>query len=205
MLNGGLVRLFGKTDWILQNLRKQVGLVSHDLQQSYRKGVCGLEVVLSGFCSSVGLQGVPHSLTQDQMDVAQNVMTQIGIQTLEHTPLSQMSTGQQRRCLLARALVHEPKTLILDEPTAGLDLQAAVNYLKIMRELSQKHHNLILVTHHINEIPPEIQRIVMLKHGKIVADGDKSELLNSQTLSDVFEVRLKVIQSNGFFLAHPRY
>jgi iron complex transport system ATP-binding protein len=114
-----------------------------------------------------------------------------------------MSTGQQRRCLLGRALVHEPQTLILDEPTAGLDFAASFDYLRRIRDLAQAGHNIVLVTHHLNEIPPEVDRIIMLKDGVVVADDSKAKVLTDELLSDVYETEIRVTELDGYFLAYP--
>jgi iron complex transport system ATP-binding protein len=114
-----------------------------------------------------------------------------------------MSTGQQRRCLLGRALVHEPQTLILDEPTEGLDFAASFDYLDRIRQLARNGHNIVLVTHHLNEIPPEIERVIVLKNGAIVADGDKASILDAEFLSSVYETGIQVAEVDGFFLAYP--
>ena len=114
-----------------------------------------------------------------------------------------MSTGQQRCCLLARALVHEPATLILDEPTAGLDIAASFDYLRQIRRLAREGQNIVIVTHHINEIPPEIDRIVVLKEGVIVADGSKADTLTGDLLSVVYEIPVRVANLDGYFLAYP--
>jgi len=127
----------------------------------------------------------------------------LGIAALRDTPLESMSTGQQRRCLLGRALVHQPDTLILDEPTSGLDFAASFDYLQRIRQLSDSGHNIVLVTHHLNEIPPEVERIVLLKDGKVVADGVKASLLTSDCLSDVYDTSIRVIERDGYFLAYP--
>jgi len=127
----------------------------------------------------------------------------LGIEALRGTPLRSMSTGQQRRCLLGRALVHEPQTLILDEPTSGLDFAASFDYLDRIRELSSSGHNIVLVTHHLNEIPPEIDRVVVLKAGTVVADGEKASVLTDELLSAVYEIEIRVAQLDGYFLAYP--
>ena len=114
-----------------------------------------------------------------------------------------MSTGQQRRCILARALVHRPHTLILDEPTAGLDFAASFDYLQRIRRLSATGHNIIMVTHHLNEIPPEIDRVVLLQEGRIAADGHKRDVLTDDRLSDVYGVCIRVTEIDGFYLAYP--
>jgi iron complex transport system ATP-binding protein len=127
----------------------------------------------------------------------------LGIASLRDTPLKSMSTGQQRRCLLGRALVHEPDTLVLDEPTSGLDLAASFDYLSRIRALSNSGHNIVLVTHHLNDIPPEVERVVILKDGAVVADGHKAAVLTSELLSTVYETNIRVTQLDGYFLAYP--
>jgi iron complex transport system ATP-binding protein len=114
-----------------------------------------------------------------------------------------MSTGQQRRCLLARALVHEPDTLILDEPTAGLDFAASFDYLARIRELSRTGHNILIVTHHLNEIPPDVERVILLAAGRIAADGDKASVLTSARLSRTYGTNVRVAEIDGHFLAYP--
>ena len=118
-------------------------------------------------------------------------------------PLGHLSTGQQRRCLLARALVHDPATLVLDEPTTGLDLAASFDYLARVRRLIAEGRSIILVTHHLNEIPPDIQRVVLLREGKIVADGDKADVLNEKNLSATFGVPIRLKRFDGYYLPYP--
>ena len=114
-----------------------------------------------------------------------------------------MSTGQQRRCLLARALVHRPRTLILDEPTAGLDFAASFDYLERIRELARAGRNIVIVTHHLNEIPPEVDRVVLLDEGRIVADGGKHEVLTAERLSAIYATPIRVTEVDGYYLAYP--
>ena len=99
--------------------------------------------------------------------------------------------------------MHEPQTLILDEPTSGLDFAASFDYLDRIRELSSSGHNIVLVTHHLNEIPPEIDRVVVLKAGTVVADGEKASVLTDELLSAVYEIEIRVAQLDGYFLAYP--
>jgi len=114
-----------------------------------------------------------------------------------------MSTGEQRRLLLGRALIHDPEALVLDEPTSGLDLQACFQYLEIVRALMRAGKTIVLVTHHIHEIPPEISRVVLLKNGSVAADGEKARLLTSETLSRLFDTPIQIVQVNGFYQALP--
>jgi iron complex transport system ATP-binding protein len=130
-------------------------------------------------------------------------MQLLGIDAAASTPLKHLSTGQQRRCLLARALVHEPQTLILDEPTAGLDFSASFDYLRRIRDLSKRGHNIVIATHHLHEIPPEVQRVILLKDGEVVADGSKSSVLRQDVLSRTYGIPIRVARVDDYYLAYP--
>ena len=198
------IKILGQEQWNVWDLRKRIGIVSHDLHNRYTPTTTALEVVVSGFHSSIGVHGtLAQSVNKEQLRRARAVLAMLGIEALHGTPLRRMSTGQQRRCLLGRALVHEPQTLILDEPTSGLDFAASFDYLGRIRELSDSGHNIVLVTHHLNEIPPEVDRVIVLKEGTVVADGDKVSVLTSELLSAVYETEIRVAQLDGYFLAYP--
>lgn len=198
------VRILGRETWNVWELRSQIGIVSDDLQLRYSRKVTGLSVVLSGFFASVGSHGsLAARVTESQRERSRSVLNELGIAALVDVPLSKMSTGQQRRCLLARALVHQPATLILDEPTTGLDLAASFAYLARIRSLIQGGRNVVLVTHHLNEIPRDIERIILLREGRIVADGSKHEVLTEANLSATYGVDLRLKVIDGHYLAYP--
>lgn len=198
------VRILGLEQWNVWELRKHIGVVSQDLQQRYTPTTTALEVVISGFHSSIGVHGVLASrVSAKQVDAACRTMRELGVDALAETPLKSMSTGQQRRCLLARALVHEPDTLILDEPTAGLDFAASFDYLGRLQQLAHAGRNIIIVTHHLNEIPPAVDRIVLLQHGRVVADGPKHEVLTAEILSAAYKTPIQVAEVDGYYLAYP--
>lgn len=198
------VRILGRSTWNVWELRSHIGVVSHDLQARYRDTTSGLDVVLSGYFSSVGIHGILAGRINDAQKIrAQQVMHELGVESLADTPLRNMSTGQQRRCLLGRALVHDPDTLILDEPTAGLDLTASFDYLARIRDLVGKGKNIVVVTHLLNEIPPDIERIVLLREGAIVADGPKEEVLTEENLLMTYGTPIKLARVDGYYLAYP--
>ena len=201
---GSAFRILGRDRWNVWELRRHIGVVSQDLQQRYSPKTTALEVVVSGFHSSIGVHGVlADRVTDDQVQAARAVLHDLGVSELALTPLQAMSTGQQRRCLLARALVHKPDTLILDEPTAGLDFAASFEYLERVRRLSAAGHNIIIVTHHLNEIPPEVDRVILLREGRVEADGPKQRVLTEDRLSRVYGVPVRVAQIDGYTLAYP--
>ena len=201
---GSYIRILGKDRWNVWALRQHIGVVSNDLQQRYEPMTHALEVVVSGFYSSIGVHGtLAARVTTEQTEAALAVLRELGLSDLRDTPLLKMSSGQQRRCLLARALVHDPQTLILDEPTAGLDFAASFDYLHRIRRLARDGRNIIIVTHHLNEIPPEVERVILLQKGKVISDGPKADVLTSEQLSKVYETPINVAEVDGYYLAYP--
>ena len=199
---GSHVRILGRARWNVWELRRSLGVVSHDLQAHYLGYVRGIEVVLSGYYSSVGVYDY-QSFDRGQIDNAWRIVRWLGVEDIAERVFSTMSTGQQRRFLLGRALIHEPAHLVLDEPTSGLDLKATYQYLGVIRRLMKEGRTLLLVTHHIHEIPPEIKRVILMSMGRIVGDGAKDEMLTDDRLSRLFEVPIHVVGANGFYQTLP--
>ena len=199
-----MFRILGRDRWNVWELRRHVGIVSQDLQQRYTPSATALEVVVSGFHSSIGVHGVlADRVTPEQTDAAEGALVELGVGELAGQALNSMSTGQQRRVILARALVHRPQTLILDEPTAGLDFAASFDYLARVRDLAAAGRNIIIVTHHLDEIPPEVDRIILLDGGRIAADGPKASVLTGERLSAVYRTAIGVTEIEGYYLAYP--
>ena len=196
------IKIFGKERWNVQELRTQLGVISQHLQYNYSNDALGLYVVLSGFYASDGIWQ-HQKFDSLKLDRTDEVMELLKISNLKNRQFSSMSTGEQRKFLLARALVHDPKVLVFDEPTSGLDLRACFQYLEIIQELMNSGKKIILVTHHIHEIPPEISRVILLKEGRIFADGDKKEFLTNKNLSSLFDCSIKVVQENGYYQTLP--
>lgn len=196
------IRVFGEAQWNVWDVRKRLGIVSQDLQHLYMEHVTGLEVVLSGFYASIGTYG-HQDFTPAQIARTHVVMEELGVGFLTDRKFSEMSTGEQRRCLLGRALVHDPTALVLDEPTSGLDLTATFHYLDLVRAHMRKGKTVLLVTHHIHEIPPEVERVVLLKQGKVLQDGEKRSVLTETNLSHLFDCRVSLAQANGWYQALP--
>ncbi len=196
------VKIYGSERVLIWELRRQIGLVSHDLQNHYDGHIKGLDVVISGFFGSIGVHG-HQTPSAAQRASAQALMENLGIGDLQDNYYQRLSTGQQRRLLLARALVHQPKVLILDEPTNGMDLKAAHQFLATLRQLAQTGTSILLVTHHIGEIIPEISRCIMLNQGRIAMDGAKQDCLQAKTLCELFSTELTVRCENGFYQVFP--
>lgn len=197
------VRIFGEDLWNVQELRSKMGIVSNQLQRDFLNNVRhghlrGLDVVISGFFSSLSL--FPHQIITDEMRVkTRDVLKQMESGYLAGYMLDEMSTGEVQRVLIARALVTEPQVLVLDEPTTGLDMVARKQCLEQVRKIAQNGTTVILVTHHIDEIFPEIERVILLSEGKIAFDGSKNKIFNSENLSRVYGHPLDLTRHNGFF------
>ena len=196
------IRLFGEDRWNVWDVRKRFGIVSHDLQHQYMDQVTGLKVILSGFYASIGIYG-HQDYSYAQIARADKMLEEMGVSWLKDRRFGDMSTGEQRRCLLGRAVVHEPTALVLDEPTSGLDLTATFHYLDLVRAHIRKGKTLLLVTHHIHEIPPEVERVVLLKQGNILQDGDKRSVLTEDNLRELFDCSVTLAEANGWYQVLP--
>jgi iron complex transport system ATP-binding protein len=118
--------------------------------------------------------------------------------------LDEMSSGEARRVLLARALATSPRALVLDEPTTGLDLVARHSFMETVRRLAFAGTTIVLITHHIEEIVPEIARVVLLRDGRILSDGSRATNLTAQRLSEVFAHPVVVEAAGGYYYARPK-
>jgi len=196
------IKIFDKERWNVQELRSNLGVVSPHLQNNYSNSAIGLNVALSGFYSSDGIWR-HQNFDAEMLDRANEVMDLLSISSLKDRKYSSMSTGEQRKFLLARSLVNDPAVLVFDEPTSGLDISTCFQYLEIMRELMSTGKKVILVTHHVHEIPPEISRVILLKSGKVIMDGNKDEILTNSNLTNLFDWPIKVVKENGYYQALP--
>jgi iron complex transport system ATP-binding protein len=192
------VRVLGQERWDLFEIRRELGVVSDSLQTDYDRHVSALDAVVSGFFGSIGLYR-HQAVTADMRDRACAALERMGIAGLALRTMDTLSTGEARRALIARALVHEPAALLLDEPFHGLDPRARYELRKSLRELAAGGTGLVLVTHEIAEIVPEISRVIAVKDGRIAADGAKGELLTGPVMSDLFGFPAKVTETDGYY------
>ncbi len=190
--------ILGCERWNIFDLRTQLGIVSPDLLASCTTDATGRDVVLSGFFSSTRI--FPHHRpAPEHLAAAESALNRLGIGHLAERPVAQMSSGEAKRTLIARALAHEPKTLLFDEPSNALDIAAQIQFRETLRQLAQSGLGILLVTHQVSEIIPEMERVVLLREGRILADGPKSDVLTAAALSELFGVRIGLRQHQGFF------
>jgi len=196
------MRLLGRTRWDVFELRRQLGIVSGDLQQRLidENLVDGLDAVVSGFFASHVL-AFHHAVTQHMRDAAMAALDRLGAAHLAQRRFATLSTGEARRVLIARALVHAPGALLLDEPTAGLDFLAQRTLLDDLRRLARAGTTLILVTHHLEEILPEIDHVILLRAGRVFAQGRKADVLTSAQLSAQYQTPIRIVAHEGYYRA----
>jgi iron complex transport system ATP-binding protein len=198
LIPGSFLRILGKEAWNIFELRPLLGIVSSDLVDACTGNYSGAEIVLSGFFSSVGIWP-HHHVTPAMEQKARQVMELLEIPHLAGRNMTELSTGEARRVLIARALVHDPKALLLDEPTSSLDLHATYELRNILRKIAAAGTGIIMVTHHLHDIIPEIERVILLKNGKVFADGPKPEILTAETLAALFGTRFEVMRRDGYY------
>jgi iron complex transport system ATP-binding protein len=198
---GSAMRILGRERWDIFELRTHMGIVSPDLLASCTTDSTGRDVVLSGFFSSTRIFPHHHPALE-HLQRADAALQRLGIAHLAERPLLQMSSGEAKRTLIARALVHEPHTLLFDEPSNALDIGAQFQLRETMRELARSGLAILLVTHHVSEIIPEIERVILLQAGRILADGAKDEVLTEENLRNLFGVEVKIQQRDGTFYLH---
>ena len=192
------LEILGQSTWNVWDLRRMIGLVSNDLTQACSRDATGREIVLSGFFSSIGIQEY-HRATPDMHARVDALMHQLHITHLADRWTDELSSGEARRLVLARALVHNPPALLLDEPSNSLDFAAQLHLRDTISKVAQQGKSVIVVTHELMDIVPEIDRVILMKKGKIFADGPKPDLLTSDHLSQLFEVPLTVAEQRGHY------
>jgi len=195
---GSSITILGQSRWNIFELRTVLGIVSNDLMQDVTSETSGREVVLSGFFSSTRIFD-HQTVESSQLRRADAVLERLGVPHLAERPVAEMSSGEAKRILLARALVHDPQTLLFDEPSNSLDVFAQHGLRETMRELAQSGIGILLVTHHLSDVIPEIERVVLMSQGKVVADGKKEELLNPDEISRLFGIRVEISRRDGYY------
>jgi iron complex transport system ATP-binding protein len=202
------IRVFGQDRWDVFALRSRLGIVSAELHDRFVHGnangvLTGVDAVLSGFFATQGVFA-HQRVTAGMRTQAADALERMGVGHLARATLDTMSTGEARRVLIARALVHGPTALMLDEPTRGLDVVARHAFIERVRAIARQGTTILLVTHHVGEIMPEIERVILLRRGRVAFDGPKSAVLTSSRLSDMFDAQLAAEESGGYYQVRVR-
>ena len=196
--DGASLKMLGRELWDVSELRSLLGIVSNDLMSIVSRPITAREAVLSGFFSSIGLWP-HHKVTPAMQRRADELLDFLEIAHLADRNVGRMSSGEARRVLIARALVHNPRALVFDEPSNSLDVFAQTELRSTMRKLAKSGITLLLVTHHLPDIIPEIRRVILMRAGRIVGDGSKTRLLTAKTLTNLFGISVKIGRENGYY------
>ena len=192
------ITILGQERWNVFELRTLLGIVSNDLMSSCTGERVGRDIVLSGFFSSTRI--FPHHAVDAGLRRrAEATLAELQVSHLAERPVCEMSSGEARRVLIGRALVHRPRALLFDEPTNSLDVFARHSLRETMRLLANSGIGIILVTHELSDIVPEIERVVLMSQGRIVADGRKEEVLQAKRLADVFGIDVEIGRRDGYY------
>jgi iron complex transport system ATP-binding protein len=197
------LRIFGREQWDIAELRTRLGVVTGDLDASFGLNtsggrVSGLDAAVSGLFGSHGVFS-HHDVTNAMREQGRAALARVEAPHLAAKPLNEMSTGERRRVLIARALVTRPDALVLDEPTTGLDLVARHRFMETVRRLTREGTTLILITHHVDEIVPETRRVVLLREGQVAYDGGPEDALTAARLGEVFDAHLTVERAGDYY------
>lgn len=195
-----VLKIMGKDVWHVFELRKLLGIVSGDLQQTCCRQIKVMDVVLSGFFSSIGIY-YNHNVTPEMENRAREILEFLEISHLENRLMCELSTGEARRVLIGRALAHDPYALVLDEPANSLDLRALYSFRESIRKIASSGKSVILVTHNLQDIIPEINRVILIREGKIFRDGKKEDILTDVNLSELFSLPVDVLEKGGYYQA----
>jgi iron complex transport system ATP-binding protein len=192
------LRILGRDRWHIFELKSMMGIVTNDLMLACRRDYTVREIVLSGFFSSIGIWP-NHTVEPYMIEKANEVIELLEITHLADRLMCETSSGEGRRAVIGRALVNDPKAVILDEPSTSLDLRAMRELRDIMSKVARTGKSLILVTHHVDEIIPEMERVIFMNHGRIVKDGPKAEVLTAANLSELFGVPVDLAERDGYY------
>jgi iron complex transport system ATP-binding protein len=197
------LRMLGRHTWDLTELRARFAVVTGDLDQRFgleMSGgrVAGLDVATSGLLGSHGVF-FHHDVTPEMRQLGRDALERVDALHLAAKPLNQMSAGERRRVLIARALVTKPEVLLLDEPTTGLDFVARQQFMESVGGLAREGTTILIVTHHIEEVIPETRRVVLLANGRIAFDGPPDAALTPERLGAVYGAPLEVEKSGGYY------
>lgn len=192
----GTVRVMGEelgkvSVW---DLRTKIGVVSDTLHRRYHNYLSVFDTVCSGFFASIGLYDRVSTQMRQQTE---KILEQTGLTHLRNQPFGDLSHGEQRRTLIARALVFNPRIMVLDEPCSGLDIPSRETFLNLVQQLGEDGHNLVFVTHHMEEVLPVINHVLYIKEGTVYTQGAKEDMMQSHVLEPVFDYPIPLVKSDG--------
>ena len=197
------LRIFGRERWDVSDLRRRMGVVSAEMPGKAMLSTSGFDAILTGFFSSSTLWPNLH-VTESMRHRAEQILEQLDAAGLRGRKVGAMSAGQQRRIMIGRAMAGttgEVQVLLLDEAFNALDLAAQYDLRHTLRHLASMGTAILMVTHQVSDILPEISRVLMMRGGRLVGDGAKVEMLTSERMSTLFARAVCLEQQDGIYFA----
>ncbi len=195
-------KLFNKENINIWDLRRKIGFLFKEMEQRVSTKVNLYDLIISGFSGTFNSR-YSKLLSEIEKIKINNLISEWGLSNIIYEEFQSLSDGQKRRGLLARALVYEPKLLVLDEPFCNLDIKSNFIFNQNLSKLINQSVNILYVTHNLESILPETNRVILIKEGRIINDGSPYELINSRILSDLFNIKIKVIEQKGYWRMVP--
>ena len=200
--NHSSFKLFNKENINIWDLRKKIGFLFKEMEKRVNDGVSLYDVISSGF-SGLFNSRYSHLLSDEERFKINNLINEWGLSNIIFNEFQSLSDGQKRRALIARALVYEPKILVLDEPFTNLDIKSNLILNQNLNKLINQSVNIVYVTHTLESILPKTNRVILIKKGKIIKEGDPNDIINSKIISDLFEISLNIVKQNGYWRGIP--
>tara|TARA_Y100001968_G_scaffold160001_1_gene146243 strand:- start:1144 stop:1938 length:795 start_codon:yes stop_codon:yes gene_type:complete len=197
------LKIFGKELINIWDLRKKISVVNDDLNNRINQNMSTQEVIISGLYGTIGISE-KQKLDNCEQSITRKIVKEFDLEKILKKKYKQLSDGQQRNVLIARAMINRPKILILDEPTINLDIKALFNLYKILSKLVRSKVTILYITNKIDSILKETDRIILIKSGKIIADGIPEKIMNSETISNLYDTNLELINFQGNWRAIPK-
>ena len=194
--NDSKLKIFGKELINLWELRKRISTVNNDIKNRINPNLQVFDLILSGLYGRYCY--VQNKSERDCYEV-EKIMKKMNISNLSKKYFSYLSDGEKKISLIARALIKKPDILILDEPIANLDYKSKFFVLDKINELSKLNTRIFCVTHDISMITRIYDRVLMLKDGKIIADGHQNKVINSENLNKLFGIQVEVNNNYGIW------
>ncbi len=196
------IKLFNKENINIWDLRRRVGFLFREMEERVNSKVSLYDLIGSGFTGTFNSSN-SRFLSEENINRIERLLVELNLEDIRNEDFHLLSEGQKRRSLLARALVYEPEILVLDEPFSNLDIKSNSIFNKILERLNNKSVNIIYVTHSLESILPQTNRVLLIKNGKIIRDGTPENLLTSEILSNLYNISIKVIKQGNYWRSIP--
>ena len=196
------LKLFSKENINIWDVRKKIGFLFKEMEQRVNNGVKLYDLIASGFSGTFNSR-YSKFLTKIERTKIKNLINEWELDNIINNDFNTLSDGQKRRALLARALVYEPSILVLDEPFCNLDIKSNFILNKNLNKLINNSVNIVYVTHNLESILPKTNRVILIKKGKIIKEGDPNDIINSKIISDLFEISINIVKQNGYWRGIP--